>query len=304
MKMKFTLTLALVLISTLSVLSQQDPLYNLYLFNQGMINPAYNGTYNAANATLISRAQWTGIDGAPVTNTLNASSSFLNEKLGAGLLIVNDRLGVNNNFEATASFAYHLKFQDSRLSFGMQGGVISYKYDYDELNLEVVDQTLTQEHMPNFTKPTVGAGVFYRGERYFAGLSVPRLLNVEVVDGVTTSTRYKRHLYLSGGFIISRFDQIKIKPSALLRIAANQPAVFDTNVSVLFLETLWAGVQLRNFQSLGFNAQLQVKHKFRFGYAYELPTNSLFGSARGTHELMLSIDMELSDTQFALRRYF
>jgi hypothetical protein len=67
---------------------------------------------------------------------------------------------------------------------------------------------------------------------------------------------------------------------------------------------LWAGVSIRNFQALGLNAQCTIKNKFRFGYAFELPTNSLYGSAKGTHELMLSVDLELGDKQFALRRYF
>ncbi len=40
----------------------------------------------------------------------------------------------------------------------------------------------------------------------------------------------------------------------------------DTNVSVLFLETLWAGISVRNFQAFGLNAQCTVKNKFRFGY--------------------------------------
>ncbi|MEJ0033420.1 MAG: PorP/SprF family type IX secretion system membrane protein [Bacteroidota bacterium] len=167
--MKFTLALSLILTATISAFSQQDPLYNLYLFNQAMINPAYNGTYNLTSVTAISRSQWTGIEGAPVTNMLNANTSFRNERLGAGMLVVDDRLGVNNNLEAQAAFSYKLKFKYSQLSFGLQGGIVNYKYNYDQLHLETVDQTLTQDHMPNFTKPTIGAGVFYRSEKYYVG---------------------------------------------------------------------------------------------------------------------------------------
>ena len=36
-------------------LAQLDPLYNHYLFNQSMINPAYTGINNTLNATAISR---------------------------------------------------------------------------------------------------------------------------------------------------------------------------------------------------------------------------------------------------------
>jgi type IX secretion system PorP/SprF family membrane protein len=302
--MKIKLLSILFFVVTVSAFAQQDPLYNLYMFNQAMINPAYNGIYNATNATFISRAQWTGINGAPVTNTLNANTSFMNERLGAGLLVVNDRLGVNNNFEAQAAISYKLKLGEDRLSFGLQGGVINYTYDYTDLNLEVVDVNLTQQHMPNFSKPTMGFGMFYKSANYFAGLSIPRLMNVNIEDGVMNSTRYKRHVYLSGGFLISKYENIKIKPSVLLRVVEGGPTALDTNVSVLFLETLWAGVSIRNFQALSLNAQLEIKNSFRIGYGFELPTNSLYGTAKGTHELMLSIDFEVGRSQYALRRYF
>ena len=91
---------------------------------------------------------------------------------------------------------------------------------------------------------------------------------------------------------------------AILAMVAGGKTTVDTNVSVLFLETLWAGVSVRNFQAFGLNAQCTIKNKFRFGYAFELPTNSLSGTAKGTHELMLSLDLEFGDRQFALRRYF
>ena len=78
---------------------QQDPLYSQYQFNQSIINPAYTGINDALNATAIARRQWTGIEGAPVTNTLSLSSSLLHNKLGAGILLLSDKYGVNKNTE-------------------------------------------------------------------------------------------------------------------------------------------------------------------------------------------------------------
>ena len=67
--MKKNVTLIILLFSVQLVKAQFDPLYNQYLFNQQMINPAYVGIYNRFSVGLISRAQWVGIEGAPVTNT-------------------------------------------------------------------------------------------------------------------------------------------------------------------------------------------------------------------------------------------
>src|SRR5687768_7725659 len=90
---------------TAKSVAQQDPLYNLYAFNQGMINPAYTGVYNTVNLNLISRLQWVSIEGSPRTNMLSATSSVGN-KFGAGLMVISDQLGINNNQEIQASFSY------------------------------------------------------------------------------------------------------------------------------------------------------------------------------------------------------
>ena len=108
MKKKYiAITCFLFMIASFGLKAQQDPLYNLYSFNQFMINPAYAGIYNNFNANLITRKQWAGIDGSPLTNMLSFHSS-ISDRFGGGLLLINDRLGVNNNTEGQLSFSYKL----------------------------------------------------------------------------------------------------------------------------------------------------------------------------------------------------
>ncbi len=292
------------LIASAEVAAQSDPVFNQYQFNQSMFNAAYVGTFNVFNATLMSRAQWSGIKGSPITTTFNATTSFLNDQLGAGLVVVNDRLGISNNSDIQAALSYKIKLLHSQLSFGMQAGVVNYRYDYNNLDLETADQLLTQQQRPNFVKPTVGAGMFYRADKYYIGISVPRLLEVTVQDGGTSNTIYKRQLYISAGTIIDRFQGIKLKTTALVMLQSGTQSYIDIGASVLLAEMAWIGVSTRNFQSFGANAMLEVSNKFRIGYYYELPSNSLRGSTFGTNELLLSADLEMFKTQRALRRYF
>jgi len=298
-----SLLLFIISIATINLQAQQDPLYNQYLFNQAMINPAYVGTYNVTNATLLTRSQWTGIKGTPQTQTLSLSSTFRNEKLGAGLLMINDQLGINKNNELQASFAYKLLFEEGTLAFGMQAGFVSYQYNYSDLNLEVIDQVIARQ-IPNFAKPTLGAGIFYRDNKFYMGLSVPRILDITIDDGVSKSTRYKRHYYLSSGFLIDSFESIKIKPSFLIKIIDGKSESADFNTSVLIANVIWAGASLRNLETLAFNLQIDISKKFRFGYIYELPSKSLVGSTFGSHEIMINIDLGLLSNQIPVTRYF
>jgi type IX secretion system PorP/SprF family membrane protein len=207
--------------------------------------------YNNLTLNAISRLQWIGIDGSPRTNMFSASSSVAN-KFGAGLMVVSDQLGINNNQEVQLSFSYKVIEDDGKvLSFGLQGGLINYKYDYGKLNLEYIDDTDLDMNRSQYSEPNFGAGVWYMTDLYYVGVSSPRILNVDVNDGMTSSTRYQRHFYVSGGMIINNSfnSTIRLKPSFLLRWVPNGNMAADLNLSALLMETIWAGVTLRNFSS-------------------------------------------------------
>lgn len=284
--------------------SQQDPLYNQYLFNQAIINPAYTGIHDLFSATLISRNQWLGLEGGPRTNTLNAHTSLMKNRIGVGLTFLNDKLGVNSNDEVSMSYAYKVEFRRSVLAFGLQWGIITYKYDYSKLNFDFIDDPSFLPTQDSFSKTNFGAGLFFMGETYYLGLSSPRLKDIEVFDGVMNSTRYKKHIYLSGGYVFDQVFALKFKPSFLVRIVDGAPASIDLNGSILLNELLWVGITLRNLNSLGANAQLNLENRFRFGYSFELPSNKLITSGFGTHEFMVGIDMAIFSRQGGNYRYF
>lgn len=303
MKNKLSSLICCLLIS-LSATAQLDPLYNQYLFNQSMINPAYAGIHDVLNSTIISRSQWTGIEGAPLTNSVNISSSFMDNQSGLGLLYVNDIYGVNSNSEIQMMYSYRIEMLGGKvLSMGVQGGMIHYDYDYDKLNTEFADPSLIA-NQDNFTKGNFGAGVFFMTPNYYAGLSVPRILNGDINVGDSTSTRYRRHFYVSAGIILDKWFSLKFKPSVLLKVVDGKTASMDLTAQILLKEIIWLGVTIRDFNSAGFTTQFEISDQFRMGYTFEVPLNSLASKNFGTHELMLSFDMEVFGNHAIGRRYF
>lgn len=304
MKTLLYLFFLLLTFSATSLFGQQDPLYNLYSFNQYMINPAYAGVYNNFSANLVTRKQWANIDGSPLTNLFTATTS-ISDQFGAGILIVNDRLGINNNTEAQASFSYKISKGGRTLALGVQGGIIDYRYDYDKLNLAFVDDEGLDMNNEGFSKGNFGAGAFYMTDKYYIGLSVPRILNAEVNDGVSNSTRYLPHYYLSGGYIFQpgASPSFLLKPTFLLRYTEGETAA-DISINALFANTIWAGVILRNFNGVAITTQVQVNRSFRLGYSFELPTNQLVQNNFGTHEVSLLVELNLFKDHFDIERYF
>lgn len=298
------LTYIFLLLCPLLSRAQQDPLYSQYLFNQAIINPAYSGIHNITSATLISRYQWMGLEGAPQTNTLNGHSSFFQDRIGLGVTFVNDQLGVNSNNELSLAYAYKVKFSNSVLAFGLQAGVTSFKYDYSRLEFEFMNDPAFEPSQDSFTKMNFGTGVFYTGKNYYLGASIPRMRDVQVDDGVINSNRYKRHVYLSGGYVFDQGLKVKFKPSFLVRMVDNQKASVDINASFLLNDELWIGAMTRNFNSYGANIQLNFAGRFRLGYSFELPSNALISSTFGTHEFMVGIDLAIFRGQGGNYRYF
>jgi len=284
-------------------LAQYDPLYNQYVFNQALINPAYVGAFDNASITIMSRAQWIGIEGAPFTNSLTAHTSMFDNKGGVGVSILNDQLGVNNNTEAFATFSYKIDFGNFRVAAGVQGGVIQYVYNYDDLNMEYVNDPNFTPSNENFVKPNFGMGLMLYSEYYYAGIAIPRILSIDVNDGIQESTRYKKHLYISGGVVFPLSEVLKIKPSTLIKVANSKVSV-DLNPTLLVKELVWAGILIRNFNSYGVVTQLQVSDRLRVGYSFEMPSTKLVSDQWGTHEIMVGFDFAPFRNQILKRKYF
>ena len=92
--MKKIIAILVVLITVgKNVNAQQDAMFAHYMYNTQWLNPAYAGTREALTITGIHRSQWVGFDGAPIDQSLTMHSPILNGKMGAGLSVLNDKIG-------------------------------------------------------------------------------------------------------------------------------------------------------------------------------------------------------------------
>ena len=105
---KHLLFAVFVLILTVRGQAQVDPLYAQYLNNPLLINPAYAGLNNNFNAGVSYRKQWAGFEGSPTTYNLNAHTSLLDNRMGLGLIVLKDNVGINSNTEVHGTYAYRL----------------------------------------------------------------------------------------------------------------------------------------------------------------------------------------------------
>ncbi len=272
--------------------AQQYPVFTQYYFNELVINPAYAGAHVQFSATAMYRNQWVNFPGAPRTLNFSAHTSLMKNKIGVGLMVNRDEIGSYKNNHVYASYAYKIHMRDATLSMGLQAGVNVLGINFDGIDLRNPgDVSFT--NVIGAVKPNFGAGVFFSKKNFFAGFSIPFILNNKIAtsaEDILAEIREARYYFIRTGFImpLDRMDNVKLSPSVLIRTQEGQPLSFDINASVIFYDVLSLGTSYRLGDSFITFIDLKLSDKIHFGYSYDLTSSSLGGYSHGSHEFMLN----------------
>ncbi len=296
------LFLFLFIVSICQLQAQQQPMYTQYMFNGLAINPAYAGSHESISATALARIQWVGIEGAPRSQTFSIHSPIPNKNIGLGAFFSHDELGVTEQNTLYLSYAYMMQTGSGTLSFGLQGGLQSTSINYADLGLNDQNLQLSASEMaPNF-----GAGLFYASQRFYAGASIPVLLNKEIsgINNSDVSANQIRHFFLTAGYVFDLTPVLKLKPSGLVKSVSGAPLEMDINANLIINDRVWFGLSYRSFDSISALFDLQVNPQLRFGYAYDYTTTDLGQANSGSHEFMLNYRFVFSKSKIVTPRYF
>lgn len=280
--------LALVLCSLVSH-AQQDPLSAQYIFNPFIFNPAYAGFSSDLSASASSRVQWAGFNGSPVTINASGHIALMENKMGVGLTLLQDKIGINKTTELMASYAYHVDLNlYSRLSFGLQAGVVNYKNDFNELTIIPGDPKF-QNNISEMA-PSVGAGIIYSYDNLYLSFSVPKLLEGKAkkddnIDVILFSQQY----YGLVSYQFSLTNRLELKPFVMARYTAGAPINTDFGVALNADESYTIGLFTRNLHSYGAMMKINLGDMFRVGYIFELPSNKSVGLNYTAHEITIGI---------------
>jgi type IX secretion system PorP/SprF family membrane protein len=286
--------------------AQQDAQASMYFFNPLQFNPAYAGSRNALSVTAVSRAQWAGWEGAPKTQFLSIHSPILSrkQKIAIGANLSYDKIGARSGLDAMAHFAYHMQLskKNLKLSFGASAGIQQAQFNFS--NLLVTDlNDLNYQQSNSVVNSNFGLGVYLYNQNFYAGASIPRLLN-RSFDSPSQNAFYQRHFNLMAGYVYKYNTVLLIKPSILFKYAAHAPASLDINLSAQFLNQFWVGALYRVHDAIGFNASYIFNDFCTIGYAYDFPINGKLVSQWGSHEFVVSFDITTRKNAYLSPRYF
>lgn len=298
-----------VLAGTTNSYAQQLPQFTQYMYNTISINPAYAGSREALSIVALNRNQWAGFDGGPQTMTLSMHTPLRNEKVGVGLSFVKDQLGYEDFTSIYADFSYTIQGTEKmEISFGLKAGATNYKIDEE---LYIPDPNDPNDPFYNEKLNTwnmnIGAGVLFHTNKWYVGLSTPRIINHDNSTSDLYESLDRVHYYFTGGYVFDLSESIKFKPAYMVKYVKGAALSTDVTANFLYNEKIWLGVSYRindEQRAMGAIVDFQVSRQFRIGYAYEIPTGDIRPYTSGSHEILLMYEFKFLKNKQKSPRYF
>jgi type IX secretion system PorP/SprF family membrane protein len=295
----YTLLLAL---TGSGVFAQQDALFTQYMFNNLYMTPAYAGVDGVTRLTAIHRSQWLGYQssfgdgGAPTTQMISFNTPIYRLRSGFGAYVMNDKLGPQNNLEAQAMYAYHLGIKETKLSIGIKAGIYSqsvngqyYRY-IDEGDPLIVTGKESQ------VRPDLGLGIFYRAEKYYAGVGFNHLLRSQFDFGAdSVRGALENHINFTGGYFYEVSFDLRVQFSTAVRTDLNKTQLDFAGIAYL-KDTMWGGLAFRQGEagSLLLGYALLKDKSLKLGTAVDFIIKDREAKENFSLEVMLSYDLPVN----------
>ncbi len=303
--MRKQILFVMICLGNLQMIAQHDLQFSHFTFNKFAYNPAYAGARGALDALALYRQQWSGFDGAPTTMYLNAHTPFAGQRGAVGLGVSTDRIGQAATQSVNGAYAYHIPLNGGRtLSLGLSGGLEQYRFRWSAAEAVDADDEVLLTGDAASLSPNFGAGAFLRGERFYAGFSVPRLMKgVQYVDR-SRDNHFSRTAYLMGGYVARLGSQLQVLPAVLLSYNPAAPPDLDLNLTALFMDSFWLGSSLRLGDSVDAMAGMALANGLRLGVCVDFTTSDLQKFTNGSWEILMNYTFQCRNCEVSHIRFF
>ncbi len=276
---------------SIEIFSQQDPQFAQNADNLLFTNPAFAGMTEGICASAISRQQWVGFEGAPVTTLagIHSGIKLFGYEGGIGLSIVDDRFEFEKDFQAKAALSFHKKFGLGILSIGTEIGMINKDLDGNWNPPDTEDDAfLPQGHVRKMVFD-MGLGVFYKvGERFYTGVSVSHLNAPDVkYPNVSTASFLRPHYFGTAGYNFRLVSSpVEMQPSVFVKFDGTK-LQYSVNMTALYNKKFSVGVSYRNKESIIPMIGIHLPNGLKVGYAYEISLTKIGTVSKGSHEVFV-----------------
>jgi len=302
--MRYTLTILIAIVSLQFGFSQQPAQYSLYMLNPLGWNPAYAGLDNSLSITGVFRAQWTELEGNPVTQNVSVHMPLYILSGGIGINVENDELGPEQWTTGTIAYNFQKEIGSNVLAIGASGGIVQRTIDGSQLRtpkgsyLEPGSINHNDPILPlssvSAVVPTFNAGVYLMNEWMEAGVSV-RNITESAAEFDNFNLALKRNFAVNLGFHFDLSQTLSVHPSALLRSDLTQTQA-DFSVIMRYNNNIFGGASFRGYNAnsadaVAILAGFKLSEKLTLAYGYDLTLSDLNLVSNGSHEISLNFNL-------------
>jgi type IX secretion system PorP/SprF family membrane protein len=273
--------------------AQQYPWWSQYRNNQTLYNPAFCGTKRVIDIRINYRNQWTSFDGAPKTYALSLNSRLWKGRVGLGGFIFKDDIGPFKNINSSLTAAYHLKFADSEISFGVQGNYLRTSFNGNNITLRHQQDKAINQYATDKTGTFDGSfGLLYYNDRFHLGVGANNIASSKMEFYKNDSLKKGKytnapHYNISAGFNWADNPEFTFEHSVLAVYVPGVPFSFDYTLRVHMKKQLIAGFSFRLNDAVALNVGYTIKENFQINYSYDIVTSPLRKYQNGSHEITL-----------------
>ena len=311
LKRLFVIAFCVIGLCNTNVFAQTEPMYSQYMYNMLGVNPAYAGNREALSMNFFQRNQWNGIKGAPKTTSFSLDQSVKEGKIGWGVQVYDDRLGVEAATGFNGMLSTRIQVSEKGiLSGGLSFGLMNYRINLNDVQNRnnPNDPSFISINNPSSWTPSLGMGIYYNTDRFYASISTPSILKSRLAsyqDFVSSLEKTNAfHLFANTGYVFDINEDLKLKPSTMVKMVSGAPIEADINLNVWMKDIIGLGGSYRTGDAFVGMVELQASPNLRIGYAYDMPFNPLKYFTRGSNELMLRFEFGNYKTKIKSTRYF
>lgn len=266
------------MLTSVLIKAQQVPLYNMYQINQFTYNPALAGYSDKTNAYFIRNQKYLGFDGGNVSNILTVDGRVFTDKIGLGLTVFNDQMGIYSSQGAGLTFSYRVQFNEKTfLRFGMTGGATDRQYNYDAVVIkDAGDPTLGVVSPTRKTYFDMAAGLCFDISNFQIGISVPQLIGNRLKYTGQNLFQLERHYmaHMQYKWLLSERLNLSLKPNARVMYVPGAPLQYDANLMADMQNIGWIMAGYRSNYAVAVGAGFRIKKNLMLAYTYNFVMNN------------------------------
>lgn len=277
--------------------AQYDVSFSHYFDMEPSFNAAAVGKEDKLNVSAAYALDMAGFKNNPQTAYAGADVAFmfLNARNGAGVQLMNDKIGLFTHKRLSFQYAYKHKLFGGNISIGVQAGMLSESFDGSRVEVDDKSDPALASSNVNGNSLDAGVGVYYRHRNWYVGASVQHLNSPLVELGETNQLKVDATYYLTGGYNIKLRNPFLSIPTSFL--VKTDGTVYRGDVTARMVYTnekriLYAGASYSPKTSVTVLIGGSF-HGVNVGYSYEAYTSGI-NMRNGSHELFVGYKTNLN----------